>query len=168
MRSLYEIVSATVNSESMDIAKEILFGFDEFSANIDEYYKRIISTFVKKKDIIIKQENGKLIFDLENVNDLWSMLFISEYIRKEIEKLELQIEQQIDELQKEYEMLQQRAKVERINLGKELKKIGKQKRMLERQRDEEIQKCKSGFFSLDTFPYSIEFEQNISIKQEAL
>ena len=167
MHSLYEIVNATVHSDSMDVAKEILFGFDEFSANIDEYYKRIISSFVKKKDIIINQENGKLIFDLKNVNDLWSIIFISTYIKRELENIDLKIKEKIDELQSEYEALQQQARAERINLGKELKKVGKQKSSLDKKR-EEISKCLNGFFNLDTFPYSIEFEQNVSMKEEAL
>lgn len=167
MHSLYEIVNATVHSDSMDVAKKILFGFDEFSANIDEYYKRIISSFVKKKDIIINQENGKLIFDLENVNDLWSIIFISTYIKRELENIDLKIKEKIDELQSEYEALQQRARTERINLGKELKKVGKQKNSLEKKR-EEVLKCLNGFFNLDSFPYSIEFEQNVSMKEEAL
>lgn len=144
MHSLYEIVNATVHSDSMDVAKEILFGFDEFSANIDEYYKRIISSFVKKKDIIINQENGKLIFDLENVNDLWSIIFISTYIKRELENIDLKIKEKIDELRSEYETLQQRARTERINLGKELKKVGKQKNSLEKKR-EEVLKCLNGF-----------------------
>lgn len=167
MHSLYEIVNATVHSDSMDVAKEILFGFDEFSANIDEYYKRIISSFVKKKDIIINQENGKLIFDLENVNDLWSIIFISTYIKRELENIDLKIKEKIDELRSEYETLQQRARTERINLGKELKKVGKQKNSLEKKR-EEVLKCLNGFFNLDSFPYSIEFEQNVSMKEETL
>lgn len=167
MHSLYEIVNATVNSGSVETARRILFGFDEFSANIDEYYKRIISSFVRKKDIIISQVNGKLIFDLENVNDLWSMIFIATYIKKELEKIDLTFKEQIDELQKEFETLQQQAKTERINLGKELKRTGKQKKSLEKKR-EEILKCKNGFFNLDSFPYSIEFEQNVSMKEESL
>ena len=167
MHSLYEIVNATVHSDSMDVAKEILFGFDEFSTNIDEYYKRIISSFVKKKDIIINQVNGKLIFDLENINDLWSIIFISTYIKREFERIDLKSKEQIDELQREYEALQQRARTERINLGKELKNVGKQKSLLEKKR-EELLKCINGFFNLDSFPYSIEFEQNISMKEETL
>ena len=167
MSSLYEVVRDTVDSSSMDMSRKILFGFGEFSTNMDEYYKRIISSFVRKKDIIINQIEGKLIFNLENVNDLWSMSFISEYIKKEIEKIELRINEQIAELKNQYETLQQQARTERINLGKELKIIGKQKKILEKQLEEAL-KCKSGFFDLETFPYSIEFEQNIHIKQELL
>ena len=70
MSSLYEVVRDTVDSSSMDMSRKILFGFGEFSTNMDEYYKRIISSFVRKKDIIINQIDGKLIFNLENVNDL--------------------------------------------------------------------------------------------------
>ena len=167
MHSLYEIVNATVNSDSMEAARRILFGFDEFSTNIDEYYKRIISSFVRKKDIIIKQENGKLIFDLENVNDLWSMLFITEYIKIEIGKIELQINEQINELNNKHEVLLKRAREEKINLDKERKKIVKQKKELEKKLGD-ILKCKNGFFNLETFTYSIEFEQNVHIKQEIL
>ena len=167
MHSLYEIVNATVNSDSMETARRILFGFDEFSANIDEYYKRIVSSFVRKKDIIIKQENGKLIFDLENVNDLWSMLFIAEYIKIEIEKIELQINAQINELNNKHEILLNRAREEKINLDKERKRIVQQKKKLEK-KVEDVLKCKSGFFDLETFSYSIELEQNINIKQELL
>lgn len=167
MSSLYEVVRDTVDSSSMDMSRKILFGFGEFSTNMDEYYKRIISSFVRKKDIIINQIDGKLIFNLENVNDLWSISFISEYIKKEIEKIELRINEQIAELKNQYETLQQQARTERINLGKELKIIGKQKKILEKQLEEAL-KCKSGFFDLETFPYSIEFEQNIHIKQELL
>jgi len=167
MHSLYEIVNATVNSDSMETARRILFGFDEFSANIDEYYKRIISSFVRKKDIIIKQKNGNLIFDLEYVNDLWSMLFIAEYIKIEIEKIELQINAQINELNNKHEILLNRAREEKINLDKERKRIVQQKKKLKK-KVEDVLKCKSGFFDLETFSYSIELEQNINIKQELL
>lgn len=53
MNSIYEAINATANSSSMDQAIEILFGFNNLSTNIDKYYKRIISSSVRKKILLL-------------------------------------------------------------------------------------------------------------------
>lgn len=100
MSRLYDIVNKTINASSMTEAEQILFGSNGIVINSPEYYKNIISNFVRKKETIIKKnvaQNGKtyLIFDLNDCNDIWNILFIYNYyihyIEQKIESLNKQI-----------------------------------------------------------------------------
>lgn len=104
MSKLYDIAKKTIDSNSMIEAEQILFGEDGIILNSSEYYKNIISNFIQKKEIIIKKENGEdgktqLVFDLNNCNDLWNILFIYNYyiryIEEKIELLNQQIKQYV-------------------------------------------------------------------------
>jgi len=91
MSKLYDIVNKTINATSMDEAEQILFGSDGIVINSNEYYKNIISNFGKKKESIIRKNvsvNGKtqLIFDLNNCNDMWNILFIYNYYIRYIDE----------------------------------------------------------------------------------
>lgn len=103
MSRLYDIAKNVVNSNSIFEAEQLLFGTDGIIMNSSEYYQNIISEFKQKKEIIIKKENGKLVFDLNNCNDLYNILFLYNYyihyIEQKIEKLNEKI-QQCQDIQK--------------------------------------------------------------------
>ena len=80
--SLYNLVNSIVNSQNEDEANKLLIESNILLLNNREYYNSIISNFIQKKEIIIKKENQKLIFDLNNTNDIWNIIFISEYIKE--------------------------------------------------------------------------------------
>ena len=100
MSKLYDIVEKVVNSNSMMEAEQILYGKDGIVINSSEYYKNIISNFIQRKEIIIRKEKGdngktQLVFDLNNCNDMWNILFIyNYYVRYIDQKIEL-LEQEI-------------------------------------------------------------------------
>ncbi len=80
--SLYSLVNSIVNSQNENEANKLLIGSNILLLNNREYYNAIISNFIQKKETIIKKENGKLVFDLNNTNDIWNIIFISEYIKE--------------------------------------------------------------------------------------
>ena len=80
--SLYSLVNSIVNSQNENEANKLLIGSNILLLNNREYYNTIISNFTQKKETIIKKENGKLVFDLNNTNDIWNIIFISEYIKE--------------------------------------------------------------------------------------
>ena len=79
---LYNLVNSIVTSQSEEDAKELLMGSNILLLNNKEYYNAIISNFIQKKETIIKKENGKIVFDLNNTTDIWNIIFISEYIKE--------------------------------------------------------------------------------------
>ena len=99
MSKLYETVEKIINAETMEEAENLLYGKDGIPINTKEHYQRIISNFIKKKELIISKNGNEIYFDLDqNISDAWDMIFISEYIQK-------QIEDEIDALTKEVQRL---------------------------------------------------------------
>ncbi len=83
MSNIYDIASRIVNAIDLEEATHILYNDEGISINTSEYYQSIISNFLKKKETIIKKDNnGNLIFDLNNINDLYNIVIISEYIKE--------------------------------------------------------------------------------------
>lgn len=80
MFDLYDVTQKTINASTTEEANDILFGTDGISINSNEYYENVIANFIKKKEVVIRKENGKLIFDLNNYNDIWNTVFIGTYI----------------------------------------------------------------------------------------
>ncbi len=81
MSELYDVVKKVVDAPSMEEAGDILYGRESFLNN-NEYYREIISNFIKKKELIIRKENNKLLFNLKNINDIWNVVFLGEYIKE--------------------------------------------------------------------------------------
>ena len=79
--SLYNLTKSIVNSPNEEEAKRLIISNDE-TLNIQEYYNSIISHFIQKHETIIKKEDGNLVFDLNNYNDIWNIVFIAEYIKE--------------------------------------------------------------------------------------
>ena len=113
MSKLFDIVNEVINSNDLNEAEQKLFGVEEININSEEYFNNIVSNFIKKKEHIIRRENKNLIFDLNNFNDIWSIVFLGEYIKEnnilykeynelltEIEKLEKEINNTIKEHRK--------------------------------------------------------------------
>lgn len=82
MEALYDIVKRINNAASEEEAKNIFYGKEGIHVNNTEYIKNIISSFINKKEHIIKKEGNRLIFDLDNYNEIWNIVFISEYIKE--------------------------------------------------------------------------------------
>lgn len=82
MSNLYKIVKQTIEAKDLKEAQEIFYGKNGFVINTQEYYQNIISSFIKKKETIIKKENNKLVFDLNNYKDIWNLVFLAEYIKQ--------------------------------------------------------------------------------------
>jgi len=102
MSKLYNITNKVLNANSMAEAEQILFGEDGIVIDSSEYYKNIISNFIQKKEIIIKKEkdqNGdiQLVFDLNNCNDLWNILFIYNYYMHYLDKKIAALEEKINQ-----------------------------------------------------------------------
>lgn len=77
MSSLYDVVTNVINSPDLETSSEALYGRDGIALNSSEYYKEVIARFVRKKDSLIKKNDGRLVFDLKNCNDLYSLVFIA-------------------------------------------------------------------------------------------
>ena len=99
MSDLYNVVKKVINAKNLTEASDIMYGKSGIKINTKEYYQSIISTFIKRKEAIIRKENNCLIFDLNNLNDMWNIIFIAEYIKendillKQYKKLEEEIEE---------------------------------------------------------------------------
>lgn len=83
MSSLYNFIEEILNEPSTKKAKERLFGINGLDLNSTEYYENIISSFVRKKDLILQKSNSKINYNLnKDVKDMWDIIFISQYIYK--------------------------------------------------------------------------------------
>ena len=82
MSNLYDIVQKVINTSDLGEASNALYGVDGININSDEYYNSIISTFIQKKETIIRKRDNKLIFDLNSCNDMWNIVFLGEYIKE--------------------------------------------------------------------------------------
>jgi len=117
MSNLYDIVKKTINSKSKIEAEQILFGQDGIVLNTKEYYQNIISNFKKKKESLIRKEVNSnneevLVFDLNNCNEIWDILFIynyyERYMKEKINEFTKGYRRQIEELSNEIELLRQK------------------------------------------------------------
>lgn len=76
MTDLYSFVKSVVSAKSRRKSFSTLYGID---GNL--YYERIISSFVRKKDLILPKVNGEIIFDLDkDINTIWDIVFIAQYV----------------------------------------------------------------------------------------
>ena len=81
MGSLYGVVNDIVNAQTKEEAERIFYGENGIRIDTSKYYQSIITNFMKKRELIIqKDQNGNLIFDLENINALYNILFMYVYI----------------------------------------------------------------------------------------
>lgn len=110
MSKLFDIVNEVINSNDLNEAEQKLFGVEGININSKEYFNNIVSNFIKKKEHIIIKENNNLVFDLNNYNDIWNIIFLGEYLKEnnilykeyndlliEIENLENEINNTIKE-----------------------------------------------------------------------
>ena len=110
MSKLFDIVNEGINSNDFNEAEQKIFGIEGININSKEYFNNIVSNFIKKKEHIIRKENNNLVFDLNNYNDIWNIVFLGEYIKEnnilykeyndlliEIENLENEINNTIKE-----------------------------------------------------------------------
>ena len=82
MSNLYEVVKEVINCKTIDEANNILFGVDGITINSQEYYQNIVSSFIKKKEYVLRKSGNNLIFDLKNYNDMWNIIFLGEYLKE--------------------------------------------------------------------------------------
>lgn len=82
MSKLFNIVNEVINSNDLNEAEQKLFGVEGININSEEYFNNIVSNFIKKKEHIIRKENNNLVFDLNNYNDIWNIVFLGEYIKE--------------------------------------------------------------------------------------
>lgn len=80
--SLFDLTESIVNISNEEEARNKLLDSNVLLLNNQEYYKTIISSFIQKKESIIRKENNKLVFDLNNTDDIWNIVFIGEYIKE--------------------------------------------------------------------------------------
>ena len=109
MSELYDVVKRVVNASSMEEADELLYGENGIIiSNSKEYYQNLVSTFIQKKELTIKNAHGKLIFDLDSAVDIWNTIFLGEYIKehdtlnKEYETVKKDIIDKVHELYNQY------------------------------------------------------------------
>ena len=113
MDETYKVIKKVIDASSLEDAGDILYGPEGKDLSNQYYIDSIISSLIKKKDIIIKQDNldsKKLTFDLVFVNDLWFCIFIAEHIRSEIDKIERELNAKRDEIDKESAELAERCR----------------------------------------------------------
>ena len=83
MDNVYLLVKDILATSSSDEARQILYGLDGLDINSNEYYENIVSSFVRKKDIILSKLNKEITYDLnKDIQDLWDIMFISQYVKK--------------------------------------------------------------------------------------
>ncbi|MBQ6539126.1 MAG: hypothetical protein IJL76_02490 [Bacilli bacterium] len=82
MSRLYEVAKNVISANGMEETENILFGRDGMFSSGDPYFKSVISRFIKRKELIIRKEGSNLIFDLNNYNDIWNIIFLGEYIKE--------------------------------------------------------------------------------------
>ena len=128
--NLYDIVQKVINASDSYEADSILYGVDGISINSDEYYKNIISTFIQKKEAIIRKRDNKLIFDLNSYNDMWNIVFLGEYIKEndDLYKAYNQLLFEMKEIEDELELIKNSHKVvstreEHLKINEEYKKL---------------------------------------------
>ena len=169
MNNLYDVVKDVVNAPSMDEANSILFGTEGISVNSKEYYETIVANFIKKKEVIIRKDGTNLIFDLDNVNDLWSCVFIGEYVRHEIEEMEDTINNQLVSIQNDIINIEKEYKIGIIDgpeKGKRMIKNNSEKRML-REKLNNLLSCKTAFFD-QTYSLRVKLENSTGVKERDL
>lgn len=98
MKSLCDTVQSIINAENMEEAENILYGREGIPIDTKAYYESIISRFIRKKEFLIKKvvdSNGvvSLEFDLNNINELYNIIFLATYIKEN------------DELNKAYQQM---------------------------------------------------------------
>ena len=100
MSNLYNVVKEVINAKNLTEASNIMYSKNGIKINTKEYYQSIISTFIKRKESVIRKENNYLIFDLNNLNDIWNIIFIAEYIKENniLLKQYRQLEEEIEEI----------------------------------------------------------------------
>lgn len=157
MSKLYETVERIINAEPMEEAENLLYGIDGIPINTKEHYQRIISMFLKKKEIVIQKHGNRLVFDLNNINDLYNIVFLAEYIKDkdllykssqiEIERLEFEIKE-LEEERKNLELQHQfpGANHQTISRERDIKK-----RIIKEKESEiaEIKKVCSSFYKYE-------------------
>ena len=82
MSKLYNLASDIITSSSLDEAENKLFGSNGIRINSEEYFENIVSDFIRKKEHIIRKENDNLVFNLNDYNDIWNIIFLGEYIKE--------------------------------------------------------------------------------------
>ena len=103
MSKLYEFVKEIINSKQEE-ANKLLYQNQALNSNTSEYYQMIISAFIAKKDqLIFKINNNNIEFNLDkHVDEVWNILFLSNYIINELEsKLKIIRKLYNEELDKE-------------------------------------------------------------------
>ena len=145
MTDLYDKVKRIVDADTMEEAENLMYGVNGIHINSEEYYQNIISNFVKKKDYVIPKVNNEILFDIDkNINDIWDIIFISQFVQQyweeEIEKLnklksELEEKERIEtDVNVKYEIKKEKEEIEEnkrkinqyfqsLNKKKELNKI---------------------------------------------
>ena len=94
---LGDFTDRVLNAGSILEAKNILYGSSFIQDNANEYFKRIISHFIKRKDLLIKKVENidpntgqikyELLFDLDkDYKDVFNIIFLGMYCTKKIEE----------------------------------------------------------------------------------
>lgn len=99
MERLYELTKEILNESSLDLAKQRLYGINGLDINSSEYYENIVSHFVKKKDLILSKVDKDINYDLDkDIQDIWDIIFISQYIFKQWNKEQEELRKELHRL----------------------------------------------------------------------
>ena len=80
--SLYEKVNSILSSKTNKLAENILFGRDGIHINSNNYYQELITSFNMKKESIIPKVNNKIIFDIDNKEEIWNIIFLGKILQE--------------------------------------------------------------------------------------
>ena len=169
MNNLYDVVQKTIEAPTIEEASNIIFGTNDILVNSKEYYETVVSSFIKKKEIVIQSRGNELIFNLDDINNLWSCVFIGEYLRKELEEIKKDIINRISEVDKKINKITDDCKNKIIENkeGKRRKKpLVNEKRELSRKLNG-LEECKKGFFE-QTSLLRVKLENSIGVEEEEL
>lgn len=91
MAQIYDTVKNTIYEDNIDEASKIIFCNSDIKSYTDEYYQSIITGMMKKKESLIQKVQDNLIVEINsnNINDIYNIVFIAEYIKeKDLLKIE--------------------------------------------------------------------------------
>lgn len=81
MSELYSIVKKVIDEPNKKVASSILYGIEGIELYSVSYYEKIISNFIRKKDLVLPKINGQVEFDLDkDIQEIWDIVFIAQYV----------------------------------------------------------------------------------------
>ena len=179
MSNIYNVVKQVLEADTMNEATSILYGINGIAINSREYYQTVISNFIRKKEMTIRKENNRLVFDLNNYNDIWNIVFIAEYIKEndilfkqynELLKEINNIKDKLIDIKKKHKLA--KTSEEHSNINREYQLLNNI--LIEKQKDlESIKNINDTFYNIDWIDLenetdTIKQEKSIQILKQAI